>query len=43
MDLNSLAELQDLSLEEDIEMPVNNRILVWQRNVFSRCSDTTVT
>jgi SAM-dependent methyltransferase len=42
MDLNSLAEAQGLSIEEDIEMPVNNRILVWQRNVFSRCSDKTV-
>jgi cyclopropane fatty-acyl-phospholipid synthase-like methyltransferase len=30
-DLNQLAEAQGLKFEEDIEMPVNNRILVWRR------------
>jgi cyclopropane fatty-acyl-phospholipid synthase-like methyltransferase len=30
-DLNQLAEAQGLKSEEDIEMPVNNRILVWRR------------
>ncbi len=30
-DLNRLAQSQDLVFEEDIEMPVNNRILVWRR------------
>lgn len=30
-DLNRLAEAQGLKFEEDIEMPVNNRILVWRR------------
>jgi cyclopropane fatty-acyl-phospholipid synthase-like methyltransferase len=30
-DLNRLAETQGLVFEEDIEMPVNNRILVWRR------------
>ena len=29
-DLNRLAEVQGLLFEEDIEMPVNNRILVWR-------------
>jgi SAM-dependent methyltransferase len=42
VDLNRLAKAQGLSFEEDIEMPVNNRILVWQRKEFSRCSDTAV-
>ena len=31
IDLNRLAEAQGLVFEEDIEMPVNNRILVWRR------------
>jgi SAM-dependent methyltransferase len=30
-DLNRLADAQGLEFEEDIEMPVNNRILVWRR------------
>ena len=30
-DLNLLAEAQGLVFMEDIEMPVNNRILVWRR------------
>ncbi len=30
-DLNLLAEKNGLMLEEDVEMPVNNRILVWRR------------
>ncbi len=30
-DLDRLAESQGLGFEEDIEMPVNNRILVWRR------------
>jgi hypothetical protein len=29
--LNRLAEAQGISIKEDIEMPANNRILVWQR------------
>jgi cyclopropane fatty-acyl-phospholipid synthase-like methyltransferase len=29
-DLNRLAEAQGLNIEEDVEMPVNNRILVWR-------------
>ncbi len=29
-DLDRLAEAQGLAFEEDIEMPVNNRILVWR-------------
>ncbi len=29
--LNLLAEAQDMALLNDIEMPINNRILVWQR------------
>jgi cyclopropane fatty-acyl-phospholipid synthase-like methyltransferase len=29
-DLNRLAQAQGLKFEEDIEMPVNNRILVWR-------------
>ncbi len=29
-DLNRQAEAQGLAFEEDIEMPVNNRILVWR-------------
>lgn len=29
--LNALAATQGLSLLKDIEMPINNRILVWQR------------
>ncbi|MCG7914659.1 MAG: class I SAM-dependent methyltransferase [Candidatus Thiodiazotropha weberae] len=32
-DLNALAEDQGLIIEEDIEMPVNNRILVWRKRV----------
>ncbi|MFP3873760.1 MAG: DUF938 domain-containing protein [Thiohalophilus sp.] len=31
-DLQQLAEAAGLSLIEDIEMPVNNRTLVWQKN-----------
>jgi cyclopropane fatty-acyl-phospholipid synthase-like methyltransferase len=31
IDLNRLAEAQSLVLEEDVEMPANNRILVWRR------------
>ena len=30
-ELNELAEEQGLRFEEDIEMPVNNRILVWRK------------
>ncbi len=30
-DLNRLAEDQGLAFVEDIEMPVNNRVLVWRR------------
>jgi hypothetical protein len=30
--LQILAEKADLTFVEDIEMPVNNRILVWQKN-----------
>jgi cyclopropane fatty-acyl-phospholipid synthase-like methyltransferase len=30
-DLNALAAGQQLFFEEDIEMPVNNRILVWRK------------
>jgi cyclopropane fatty-acyl-phospholipid synthase-like methyltransferase len=30
-ELNRLAEAQGLAFEEDIEMPVNNRILVWRQ------------
>jgi hypothetical protein len=29
--LNALATAQGLTLVKDIEMPINNRILVWQR------------
>lgn len=29
--LNALAEAQGLTLRRDIEMPINNRTLVWQR------------
>jgi len=34
-DLNKLAELHNLSFHEDIAMPVNNRILVWQKKTLS--------
>ncbi len=30
-ELNALAAQQGLQFEEDIEMPVNNRILVWRK------------
>jgi len=30
-ELNSLAENQGLNFKEDVEMPANNRILVWQK------------
>lgn len=34
-DLNRLAGLHDLIFQEDIAMPMNNRILVWQKRALS--------
>ena len=37
-DLNRLASEQGLAFQEDIAMPVNNRILVWRRNAADQTS-----